>query len=71
MTLRVKATILPTRKETVCVDLEDGSTVEQLIRALSYLPDGWIALRDGVPVPLDEVLHDGEEVRLFSVVSGG
>lgn len=69
--MRVTATILPTRKETVCVDLDDGSTVEQLIRALSYLPDGWIALREGTLLPLDEVLHEGDEVRLFSVVSGG
>jgi sulfur carrier protein ThiS len=69
--MNVKATILPTRKETVCVDLADGSTVEQLIRALSYLPDGWIALRHGNPIPLDEGLRDGDEVRLFSVVSGG
>jgi|APLow6443716910_1056828.scaffolds.fasta_scaffold480315_1 sulfur carrier protein ThiS len=69
--MRVKATILPTKKETIIVDLEEGATVEQLIRALSYLPDGWIPTRDGTPVPSDEVLKDGDELRLFSVVSGG
>jgi len=69
--MRVKATILPTRKETVSVDLEEGSTVEQLVRALSYLPDGWIAVRGGQPIPMDEELKDGDEVRLVSVVSGG
>ena len=69
--MRVTATILPTKKETVSVELPDGSTVEDLVRALSYLPDGWVAVRDGRPIPMDEPLSDGDDVRLISVVSGG
>lgn len=69
--MRVTATILPTRKETVSVDLEEGSTVEQLVRKLSYLPDGWIAVREGQPIPMDEALKDGDDLKLISVVSGG
>ncbi len=69
--MKVTATILPTRKETVTLELGEGSTVEQLMRALSLLPDGWIAVRDGTPLPVDEVLEDGDELRLISVVSGG
>jgi sulfur carrier protein ThiS len=69
--MKVTATILPTRKETVSVELGEGGTVEDLMRALSYLPDGWIAVKGDRPVPSDEVLSDGDEVKLFSVVSGG
>jgi sulfur carrier protein ThiS len=69
--MRVQATILPTRRETVSVELGEGSTVEDLIRALSYLPDGWIAVRGDTPLPSDEPLRDGDEVKLYSVVSGG
>ncbi len=69
--MRVTVTILPTKKKTVSVELPDGSTVEDLVRALSYLPDGWIAVRDGRPIPVDEPLTDGDELKLISVVSGG
>lgn len=69
--MKVTATILPTRKETVSIELEEGSDVEQLVRALSYLPDGWIAVRGGQPVPMDEPLKDGDDLKLISVVSGG
>lgn len=69
--MRVAATILPTKKETVPVELPEGSTVEDLVRALSYLPDGWIAVRGERPIPADEPLSDGDEVKLISVVSGG
>lgn len=69
--MRVTATILPTKKETVPVELPEGSTVEDLVRALSYLPDGWIAVRGGRPIPADEPLTDGDELKLISVVSGG
>jgi len=69
--MRVTATILPTRKETVSVELKEGSTVDELVRALSYLPDGWIAVREGQPIPMDEALKDGDDLKLISVVSGG
>jgi len=69
--MKVTATILPTRKETVSLVLDEGSTVEHLVRALSYLPDGWIAVRGGMPIAMDEELEDGDEIRLVSVVSGG
>lgn len=69
--MKVTATVLPTKKETVSVELPEGSTVEDLVRALSYLPDGWIAVRDGQPLPADEPLRDGDVLKLISVVSGG
>ena len=69
--MKVTIHLLPTRKETKKLDLEKGSTAEQAIRALGLLPDQWIPIRGDGPIPLDEVLDDGDELKLISVVSGG
>ena len=69
--MRVTAHLLPTRKETRVVELDQGATVEALIRGLGLLPDAWIAVQGEEPVPIDHVLSDGDDVRLISVVSGG
>ena len=69
--LRVTVHLLPVMKETKTVDLEKGASIERLIRSLDLLPDAWIAVSDGEPLPIDHVLEDGDEVDLLSVVSGG
>jgi len=69
--MMVRVHLLPAGKETVVVDLPEGATAEDAIRALRLLPDGWIVLKGGEPVPLDEQLDDGDEIKLVSVVSGG
>ncbi len=62
---------MPTRKERKVLSLEEGAVAEDAIRALGLYPDGWIPVRGEGPIPLDEPLADGEEIRLISVVSGG
>lgn len=69
--MKVTVHILPTRKETRRLTLDDGSTVESAIRRLGLYPDQWIALRDDEPLPVDEVLDDGDVLKLVAVVSGG
>ena len=69
--MRVTLHLLPTRKESKKIELEKGATVEAAIRAIGLLPDSWIPVRGGEPVPLDERLEDGDELKLISVVSGG
>ncbi|UCE80988.1 MAG: MoaD/ThiS family protein [Methanobacteriota archaeon] len=59
------------KRETRTIELENGATVDALIRTLGLLPDSWIATREGEPVPTDRKLEDGDEVKLISVVSGG
>lgn len=63
--------ILPTKRETKKIDVQKGATVEQAIRAIGLLPDAWIPVRGNEPVPLDEELEEGDELKLISVVSGG
>jgi len=69
--MKVKVKLLPTRKEERNLTLEDGASVEDVIRSLELFPDAWIAVKGDTPVPLDEILHDGDEIKLVSVVSGG
>jgi sulfur carrier protein ThiS len=69
--VKVTVHILPTRKETKRLTLEEGATAEALIRELGLYPDQWIPLRNDIPIPLDEPLGDGDVVKLVAVVSGG
>lgn len=69
--MRITLNILPVRKERKVIELKEGATAESAIRALGLYPDGWIPVRGDEPVPLDEVLRDGDELKLISVVSGG
>jgi len=69
--IRVEVTLLPTRTETRTLDLEDGSRVEDAMRALGLYPDAWVPVRGDTPVPIDEELKDGDRLKLMSAVSGG
>lgn len=69
--MKVTVHLLPTRKETRKLDLQNGSTAEQAIRAIGLLPDQWIPIRGDSPIPTDEILEDGDVLKLISVVSGG
>ncbi|HUV62053.1 MAG TPA: TGS domain-containing protein [Thermoplasmata archaeon] len=69
--MKITVHVLPVRKETLAVDLPEGGTVERLMRGLDMLPDAWIAVIGGEPVPIDRALEDGDVVKLISVVSGG
>jgi len=70
-TMKVKVHLLPTKKEHRVIELRKGASVEEAIRALGLYPDAWIAVRGDEPLPLDEALNDGDELKLVSVVSGG
>jgi len=69
--MKVTLNLLPTLKERKVVELATGATVESAIRALGLYPDAWIPVRGDEPLPLDEILKDGDELKLISVVSGG
>ncbi len=68
---RIKFRLLPTKKETKTLNLEKGATVETAVLKLGLYPDAWIAVRGDSPIPLDEELNDGDDIKLIAVVSGG
>lgn len=69
--MRVRVNLLPTRKETMVIDLDGRATIEDAIRAIGLLPDGWLAVRQDEPLSLDENLEEDDDIDLISVVSGG
>ncbi len=68
--MRVTVELHPAR-ETRTVDLPDGASGYDLIRSLQFAPDAHLLVRGDIPIPIDEPLHDGERLRVISVVSGG
>ena len=68
-TIKVRARIFG-REERI-LSLPRGSTIEKLLRALSLNPVEVVATKNGEVVTEDEVLEEGDEVELYSVVSGG
>jgi len=48
-----------------------GASVEDLLRRLELYPDAYLALREGVPIPLTKILENGDRIRLIKIASGG
>ncbi len=69
--MKVKVRLLPGKRRAKVLELSSRATVEDAIRALGLFPDAWIGVRGETPVPLDERLHEGDSLKLISVVSGG
>jgi sulfur carrier protein ThiS len=69
--MKVKVRLLPGKRRAKTLELGARATVEDAIRSLGLFPDAWIAIREETPVPLDERLRDGDNLKLISAVSGG
>jgi len=68
--MRVKVFIQRLR-ETRIIDLEEDSRIEDLLKILKISASEVVPVRNGVIVTEKELLREGDEVKLLSVVSGG
>lgn len=59
------------QRATQEVDLADGATGLDLLGKLGLAPDAHLLIRGDAPIPLDDLLADGERLRILAVVSGG
>ncbi len=50
---------------------EAGETIEAAMRRNGYVPDAFLYVVDGRPVPMDSPIEDGMAVRAMKVASGG
>lgn len=57
--------------ETKLVDLEENSRIGDLLKSLVISPSEIVPVKNGIIVTEKEILRDGDEVKLLSVVSGG
>lgn len=48
-----------------------GQTLEQAIRQIDLYPESYLALRDGEMIAADEILREGDTVKLIAAISGG
>jgi sulfur carrier protein ThiS len=66
----MKVTVVLNKRSEV-LDLDDDGTIEDLLGKLQLYPDAHIVLRGKTPVPLSDHPHDGDELRIIKVASGG
>ena len=52
-------------------EVRGGMTLLSALQKVGILPNTVIATRDGEMILEDEILRDGEEVKLVAVISGG
>lgn len=52
-------------------EVKAGMTLLDSLKKINILPEGVIATRAGEMILDDEILRDGDEVRLVAVISGG
>jgi sulfur carrier protein ThiS len=53
------------------VEVPDNASSMDVLARLCLLPDAHIVLREGVPIPIDEGLSEGDVLRVIKVASGG
>ncbi len=52
-------------------EVRPGMTLLSSLQKIEVLPESVIATRNGEMILEDEILHDGDEVKLIAVISGG
>jgi sulfur carrier protein ThiS len=52
-------------------EVHAGMTLLAALQKIGILPEGIIATRAGELIEEDEILIDGEEIKLISAISGG
>ena len=52
-------------------EVQPGLTLALTLKKLDLLPEMHLALREGNLITEDEVLRDGDRIKLVAVISGG
>ncbi len=52
-------------------EVKPGMTLLDSLKKINVLPESVIATREGEMILDDEILHDGDVVKLIAVISGG
>ena len=52
-------------------EVKPGMTLLDSLKKVNILPESVIATRQGEMILEDEILNDGDEVKLIAVISGG
>ena len=52
-------------------EVKPGMTLRDSLSKIGVLPEAVLATRQGQMITDDEILNDGDEVKLIQVISGG
>jgi sulfur carrier protein ThiS len=52
-------------------EIKPGMTLASSLEKIGVLPEAVLATRRGQMITEDEILQDGDEVKLIAVISGG
>jgi len=52
-------------------EVDAGTTLRQALQTIDVQPEAVLATRSGDMITEDEVLRDGETIKLIAVISGG
>jgi sulfur carrier protein len=52
-------------------EVKPGMTLLSALQKINVVPESVIATREGEMILEDEILRDGDEVKLIAVISGG
>ncbi len=52
-------------------EVKAGMTVRDALKKAGIEPDTVLATRNGELITDDEILHEGDQIRLIAVISGG
>ena len=52
-------------------EVKPGMTLLSALQKIDVVPEAVIATQDGEIILEDEILNDGDEVKLIAVISGG
>ena len=53
------------------INIDNNSTVLNLLNKLDLKPDTVIVMRNNTPIPIDEILDDDQFLSIIQVASGG
>lgn len=59
------------RRTEKSVEVRDGETLLGLLRSLSIRPDAVVCFSGSVPIAVDAVLTEGEDITVLEAASGG
>ncbi|MCK5636190.1 MAG: MoaD/ThiS family protein [Thermoplasmatales archaeon] len=68
MKIKVK---LSRTNETREINIEKETTVGDLLKKINLKPDTLIVMNKDMPIPIDNVLKEGQELTIIQVSSGG
>ena len=52
-------------------EVKAGMTLQHALEKIEVQPESVIAVRDGEMITDDEILQDGDRIKLVAVISGG